>query len=124
MTVRTWRLALALIALAGPVTAYAQVEPQAGQWRTWVIPSGENYRVPPPPGPAQTQEEIRLLRERLRNLSAADRAQIAYWDAGAPAYRWMDLINQRALAAAPLTTYAHRVYTYVAQAMYDATVAA
>ena len=125
MALRTWRcLALALITLVGPVTAHAQIEPQAGQWRTWVIPSGENYRVPPPPGPAQTQEEIRFLRQRLRNLTAVERAQITYWDAGAPAYRWMDLINQRALAGAPLTTYAHRVYTYVAQAMYDATVAA
>ena len=125
MALRTWRcLALALIALVGPVTAHAQIEPHAGQWRTWVIPSGENYRVPPPPGPAQTQEEIRSFRERLRNVTAVERAQIAYWDAGAPAYRWMDLINQRALAGAPLTTYAHRVYTYVAQAMYDATVAA
>ena len=50
--------------------------------------------------------------------------QITFWDAGAPAYRWIDLINQRALDAKPLTPYAHRVYTYVAQAMYDATVAA
>src|SRR6476661_3983813 len=35
----------------------------------------------------------------------------------------MELINNRALTGAPLTPYAHRVYTYVALAMYDATVA-
>ena len=50
--------------------------------------------------------------------------QIEYWDAGAPAYRWIDLINARAVAGQPLPPYSHRVYTYVAQAMYDATIAA
>ena len=49
--------------------------------------------------------------------------QIAFWDAGAPAYRWIDLINARQLAAIPTTANPHRVYTYVALAMYDATIA-
>jgi hypothetical protein len=31
-----------------------QVEPHAGQWKTWVISSGRDYRVPPPPSPWQT----------------------------------------------------------------------
>ena len=35
----------------------------------------------------------------------------------------MDLINARLLAATPTTTYAHRVYAYVAMAMQDATTA-
>jgi len=51
-------------------------------------------------------------------------AQIAYWDAGSPAYRWMDLISNRLLAGTPTTAFAHRVYTYVSMAMYDATIAA
>jgi len=36
----------------------------------------------------------------------------------------MELINNRALSGAPLTGFAHRVYTYAALAMYDATIAA
>jgi hypothetical protein len=28
----------------------SQVEPNAGKWRTWVISSGRDYRVPSPPG--------------------------------------------------------------------------
>jgi hypothetical protein len=35
----------------------------------------------------------------------------------------MDMINARVLAATPTTAYPHRVYAYVAQAMYDATIA-
>lgn len=28
----------------------ALVEPNAGTWKTWVISSGKDFRVPPPPG--------------------------------------------------------------------------
>ena len=50
--------------------------------------------------------------------------QVTFWAAGAPSYRWMDLIINRAQSGQPITAFAHRVYTYVALAMYDATVAA
>src|SRR5688572_16683178 len=38
--------------LASTVTVAAdlpQVEPGAGNWRTWIISSGREFRVPPPP---------------------------------------------------------------------------
>ena len=40
------------LVLAG--TLSAQVEPHAGQWKTWVIPSGATYRLPAPPDAAGT----------------------------------------------------------------------
>src|SRR5262249_55065343 len=82
------------------------------------------YRVPPPPNPAATRAELRSLAELMRHNDADSLQQIEFWDAGAPAYRWIDLINSRLLAGTPTTPYPHRVYTYVAQAMYDATIAA
>ena len=119
-------LALTLPARANdapPAEAVDHVEPDAGSWRTWVISSGADHRVAPPPGPAATQAELRSLRELLRQNDAQAQAQIAYWDAGSPAYRWIDLIDGRVLAATPTTPFVHRVYMYVAQAMYDATIA-
>ncbi|MEY2394626.1 MAG: hypothetical protein QOF94_971, partial [Acidobacteriaceae bacterium] len=101
----------------------AQIEPNAGNWRTWVISSGKDYRVPPPPGRRETQAELRSLAELMSNNGAQTQQQIEFWDAGAPAYRWIDLINARVLAGTPTTLYPHRVYTYMAQAMYDATIA-
>jgi len=101
-----------------------QIEPAAGQWQTWVISSGEDYRIPPPPSHFQTRAELRQLRDLTRHLDDASRQKIEFWDAGAPAYRWMDLISKRTLAGTPTTPYPHRVFTYVALAMYDATVAA
>jgi membrane-associated phospholipid phosphatase len=49
--------------------------------------------------------------------------QVTYWDAGAPAYRWMDLVANRFLTGQPTSAYPHRVFTYVAMAIYDATIA-
>ena len=53
--------------------------------------------------------------------AAAD--AITFWDAGSPAYRWIDLLNRRLLADQPIP-YSHRIYTYLTMAMYDATIAA
>jgi membrane-associated phospholipid phosphatase len=102
----------------------AQIEPNAGTWQTWVISSGKDYRVPPPPGRRDTKAELRTLAHLISQNDAQVQEQITFWDAGAPAYRWIDLINQRILAGTPTTLYSHRVYTYVALAMYDATIAA
>src|SRR5215472_15841975 len=65
--------------------------PQAGTWKTWVIASGAQLRVPPPPDRAATEKEL----DELAKLAAArDRAaldRVAYWDTGAPSYRWSEI---------------------------------
>jgi membrane-associated phospholipid phosphatase len=123
----TQKLAFALVSLALAIPAQAQsngpIEPNAGSWKPWVISSGKDYRVPPPPGAAATQHELKELADLIGQNDAATQQQIAYWDAGAPSYRWIDLINQRAAAGQPLTPFAQRVYAYVAIAMNDATIA-
>jgi membrane-associated phospholipid phosphatase len=100
-----------------------QIEPNAGKWQTWVISSGKDNRLSPPPGPAETTTELNWLHGLISRNDAQTMRQIAFWDAGSPAYRWIDLINARVLAGTPTTPYPHRVYTYVALAMYDATIA-
>ena len=117
-------LTFATITLPLHARAGGSIEPNAGQWRTWVISSGADYRVPPPPGSADTQAELRALADLVSHNDAQIQQQIAFWDAGAPAYRWIDLINERALAGVPTTTNISRVYAYVGLAMYDATIAA
>jgi membrane-associated phospholipid phosphatase len=122
------KFVLALSLLTIPVLSKAaqlenQIEPHAGSWKTWVISSGKDYRVPPPPGPAETRAELRALADLISHNDDQIRREIVYWDAGSPAYRWIDLINARITAGTATTTYAHRVYMYVAQAMYDATIA-
>jgi len=123
------KLMLLLVYIAGTLTLQAhagdRVEPNAGTWRTWVISSGSDYRVPPPPGSAETRAELRALADLISQNDAEIQHKIAFWDAGAPGYRWIDLLNARTLAGIPTATNGRTgVYTYVALAMYDATIAA
>jgi membrane-associated phospholipid phosphatase len=102
---------------------FAQVEPQAGQWKTWVIASGSALRLPAPPDSADTATEIAWIKEAASNLNASELAQIRFWDAGAPGYRWMQLAEQLAVSEGLPTPLQTRALALVAAAIYDATVA-
>jgi membrane-associated phospholipid phosphatase len=104
----------------------SQVEPGAGNWKTWIISSGIAFRVPAPPDQEATNRELQWVRSATVMAAANSQAvaQIKYWDAGAPAYRWMDMIESRIAANETITAHPHRVLAYLAMAMYDATVAA
>src|SRR2546430_243247 len=65
------------------------IEPGAGTWKTWVIPSGDALRLPPPPSGAQSRAELVELRNVTRDAAAMDR--VRYWDAGAPGMRWGEI---------------------------------
>jgi membrane-associated phospholipid phosphatase len=113
---------LAGIALATSLSA--QVEPGAGQWKTWVIASGSALRLPPPPDAASTAAEIQWVKESGANLDQAALQQIAFWNAGAPGYRWMELTEQLAVSEGLTTPYQTRALALVAAAIYDSTIAA
>src|SRR5262249_27507050 len=101
------------------------LEPNAGKWKTWVISSTQDFRVPPPPDSATTRTELAWVRDvAVTETNPNLVASINFWSAGAPAYRWIELLNDRARRGASLSPFAVRPYLYVAQAMYDATVAA
>jgi len=99
------------------------VEPNAGNWKTWAISSAKAFRAPAPPDAAASRAELGWLRLAVAEQNPDIVASISYWSSGAPSYRWMQLITNRILSGAPVTPYSHRLYTYVAMAMYDATVA-
>ena len=63
----------------------AQTEPSAGSWKTWFITSGKDYRLPPP---SSYKDEIAQVISTQKNLDSTGLAQIHYWNAGAPGYRW------------------------------------
>lgn len=102
----------------------AQVEPNAGQWKTWVIASGKALRLPAPPDANATTAEIQWIKDCLPNRNQAALAQIHYWDAGAPGYRWMQLAEQLAVSEGLTTPLQTRTLSLVAAAIYDSTVAA
>jgi membrane-associated phospholipid phosphatase len=101
-----------------------QIEPNAGNWKTWVLSSGREFRVPPPPDVATTQNELAWLKTAVSSQDPRIADQVQFWDAGSPGYRWIENINERSLAETFGTVSSLRLYPYVAIAIYDATIAA
>jgi hypothetical protein len=97
----------------------AQQEPRAGHWKTWFISSGEAYRLAPP---SPYQQEIPQVIYRQQHMNAADWQQIIYWNAGAPGYRWQDMIAK--LWITDTSNHGALANLLVNVATYDATIAA
>src|SRR5688500_19071923 len=82
-----------LIILVTLITFFTQLQSQtnesAGNWKTWFISSGKDYRLPPPSSNKKEVEQVIALQEAL---DSAGRHQILYWNAGAPGYRWQSMV--------------------------------
>jgi hypothetical protein len=100
-----------------------QIEPAAGGWKTWVLSSGRQLPLPPPPGQATTDHEIAQLHALAAQRDAAALDLISYWDAGAPGYRWNELAIAQGLKEGILLR-AYRMLALLNVAIYDATIAA
>ena len=119
-----FKLVSLISGLALASTLSAQVEPRAGQWKTWVIASGSALRLPAPPDVAGTAAEIQWVKSCVAARTQANLAQVRFWDAGAPGYRWMQLTEQLAVSKGLATPLQTRALSLVAAAIYDATIAA
>src|SRR5215510_12435791 len=97
-----------------------QVEPSAGKWKTWVLSSGSQLRVAPPPDQAATTAELQQLRALATRRDAAALDRVSFWDSGAPGYRWngilADELAKHNLAGATTS----RQITLMEVAIYDA----
>ena len=102
----------------------AQVEPTAGQWKTWVISSGSALRLPAPPAADATASELLQVRQGLGTRDQATLNQIRFWDAGSPGYRWMQVAVQSVIAAGLPTPLQTRALALVSAAISDGMVAA
>ena len=105
---------------AGP----GPMEPRAGTWKTWVLTSGSQLRLPAPPHSAATRAEIDELRALAAQRDATARGQIAFWDAGAPSYRRVESAIDRIPKGPVRGLNAARPIALVNVAIYDATIAA
>ncbi|MBC8166841.1 MAG: vanadium-dependent haloperoxidase [Bryobacteraceae bacterium] len=120
---KTVKLAAAVVVATTALSAQI-VEPSAGTWPTLVLTSGSQHRLAAPTSYSANDGEVAWLKTFMASADANSLSQIAYWDAGAPSYRWIQMTLQEALSrnlAAPLAT---RAMALVSAAVYDATVAA
>jgi membrane-associated phospholipid phosphatase len=124
MTKLSVAILLALLLPFGAARAQSgAMEPAAGSWKTWVIPSGKDFRAPPPPDADATTSELAKIRALATASDSRIKERITFWDAGSPGYRWLDLVNDRALYGEPPPS-TQRLYAYLTIAIADATIAA
>jgi len=97
----------------------AQTEPKAGEWKTWFIRSGKDYRLQ---APVFNKDEINDVISRQQKIDSATLASITYWSAGAPGYRWQEMIMS--LWMSDTTYYGALSNMLLSVAIYDATIAA
>jgi hypothetical protein len=102
----------------------AQIEPQAGKWKTWVLSSGRQLKIPPPPHRAASEKEIGVLKQLSFERDAAALDLINFWDAGSPSFRWNEFALGRIIKNNIGNPRAPRILSYVHVAIYDAMVSA
>lgn len=118
---RLTKWGLALVVVLGCSTLRAQIEPNAGKWKTWVLTSGDQLRLPPPPDQDATRAEIAELKALAKQRNATALQRINWWNAGPPGYRWTSIAIPPGQANASLHS---RIMALLSVAIYDATVAA
>lgn len=121
------RLVLVLSILLGGCTSVPgapPVEPHAGSWQTWVVADIAAARPSAPPNRAATQAELKEVQALVAGRDAVALQQIAFWDSGAPSYRWIEIAFAQNRAKPSPAPRVMRMMSLLNVAIYDALVVA
>jgi hypothetical protein len=113
-----------LMLTASAQTAAGPIESDAGGWRTWVLASGKELRLPPPPDAQATVTEIQELRALAGQRDAAAHERIRSWDFWSPSHRWNEMLTDTAVATNMPAVATIRAYTMLNVTLADAMVVA
>ena len=112
-------LSILVVVLLNVAQLQAQLESNAGNWKTWFITSGKAYRLPQP---SSGKQEIAQVLSMQQKLDSSGMQQILFWNTGAPGYRWQEMIAK--LWTADTGKYGALANMLLGAATYDATIAA
>jgi membrane-associated phospholipid phosphatase len=104
--------------------ALADADPKAGNWRPWVLASGQAMRLPAPPNASSTAAELESLRTFSRQRDAAVQERIRYWDFWSPSHRWNEILTDISAANPIGGGGGPRVFAMMNIAINDAMIAA
>jgi membrane-associated phospholipid phosphatase len=102
----------------------AQIEPNAGKWKTWLLADVNQVRPPGPPVRSISDQEIGALKQLSFQRDAAALDLVSYWDAGSPSFRWNEFAVDQVIKNNLVGPPAARVMASLHVAIYDAMVAA
>jgi hypothetical protein len=117
-------LVAGLVWTAAAQTATGPMEPGAGGWRPWVLASGKELRLPPPPDAPATAAELQELRLLVGLRDAVALEQIRYWDFWSPAHRWNEMLIDTRVTQNLFGVDVIRAFAMLNVAIHDALIAA
>jgi hypothetical protein len=123
---------LILSVTAGWLPAMAQgtrggagaIEPGAGNWKPWVLASGQELKLPPPPDSQATAAELQELKTLAGQRDVASLERIRYWDFWSPSYRWNEILTDIGVRDTMGTPPGIRAFALMNVAINDALIAA
>ena len=105
------------------------VQPCAGEWKTWVMSGGSQFRPDPPPvfGSPEFTAQAREMVDTQKNLTEEQKKAATFWAGGQgtplPAGVWMNVLLAYLRDELPTTPKSERTLAMAAVAMSDAGVA-
>ena len=108
-----------------PMAAVVRAEPTAGTWKTWVLSSGSEIQVPPPPakGSAQAKADLDAVKDRADKRTAATSQVVEKWSGPLAMKPWTETAFDFVSKSEKNPPLSSRNYALVHVAMYDALVA-
>jgi membrane-associated phospholipid phosphatase len=112
----------AIAAIAQTDVLHQSVSYEAANWNTWLLDNPEQIRIAAPPDAVKSKAELQFIKQKLNNPDEKKLAAIKYWDAGAPAYRWNQIVIE--LLAQKFDVQLRMPASWMNIAIYDATILA
>jgi membrane-associated phospholipid phosphatase len=82
----------AMVATAQMSSPRQSANYEAANWKTWLLDNPQQIMIAAAPTVAQSKAELQAIKHGLASLDEKKLGQIKYWDAGAPAYRWNQIV--------------------------------
>jgi membrane-associated phospholipid phosphatase len=111
-----------IVATAQMDASHQPANYEAANWTVWLLDNPQQITVVAPPAAAQSKAELQMIKERMAKLDSKKIEQIKYWDAGAPSYRWNQIILK--LIAQKQEVLLRMPAAWMNMAIYDATILA
>lgn len=115
------QILLSIVITLAAIVATAQ-NYEAANWKTWLLDNPQQITIAAPPSAAQSKAELQAVKQAMGKLDEKKLAAIKYWNAGAPSYRWNQIVlglvsrKQEVLLRMP--------QAWMNMAIYDATIIA
>ncbi|HEX8333500.1 MAG TPA: hypothetical protein VF622_12800, partial [Segetibacter sp.] len=112
----------ALVANAQQTIVRSAANYDAAHWKPWLLNNPKQINIPAPPTAAELKVELKTIKQRVANVDEKKMREIQYWNAGAPSYRWNQIIP--GLVAQKQEVQLRMPASWMNIAIYDATILA